>query len=39
MPMSSALSESAYGMTWRPLAETLQDTAEPMIDNGWARVK
>jgi len=39
MPMSSALSESAYGMTWRPLAETLHDTAAPMIEHGWARVK
>ena len=39
MPMSSAVSESTYGMTWRPLAETLHDTAAPMIEHGWARVK
>jgi dihydroflavonol-4-reductase len=39
MPMSSALSEEAFGMTWRPLAETLHDTASPLIENGWARVK
>ena len=39
MPMNSNLSETAYAMTWRPLAETLHDTAAPMIEQGWARVK
>jgi len=38
MPIDSALSRSAYAMSYRPVAETLRDTATPMIDEGWARV-
>ena len=39
MPMDNALSRDAYGMVYRPVADTLRDTATPMIEQGWARVK
>jgi nucleoside-diphosphate-sugar epimerase len=39
MPMDGALSKTAYGMHYRPVDETLHDTGEPMITNGWARVR
>ena len=39
MPIDSALSREAYGMSYRPVSETLRDTATPMIEQGWARVK
>ena len=38
LPMDNRRSIAAYGMTYRPMSETLRDTATPMIDNGWARV-
>lgn len=39
MPVDSALSRAAYGMQYRPVAETIKDTVLPMIEQGWARVK
>jgi nucleoside-diphosphate-sugar epimerase len=39
MPHDNTLSRSAYGMVYRPVSETLRDTAAPMIEHGWARVK
>lgn len=39
LPMDNARSRAAYGLTYRPLVDTLRDTAAPMINNGWARVK
>jgi len=39
MPMDNSLSRSAYDMVYRPVAETLRETAEPMMNEGWARVK
>ena len=39
MPIDNALSREAYGMSYRPVSETLRDTATPMIEQGWARVK
>ncbi len=39
MTMSNALSIRAYQMSYLPMDQTLRDTAEPMITNGWARVE
>lgn len=39
MPMDNRLSREAYGMVYRPIATTLRDTATPMIEQAWARVK
>lgn len=39
MPMDNTRSREAYGMVYRPVSDTLRDTATPLIDNGWARVK
>jgi dihydroflavonol-4-reductase len=39
MPMDNTRSRDAYGMVYRPVADTLRDTATPMIEHGWARVK
>ncbi|NCG20507.1 MAG: NAD-dependent epimerase/dehydratase family protein [Rhodobacterales bacterium] len=38
LPMENGLSRAKYGMTYRPLKQTLRDTAGPMIEHGWARV-
>jgi dihydroflavonol-4-reductase len=32
------LSREAYGIAYRPVDDTLRETVEPMIRNGWARV-
>lgn len=39
LPMDNRLSLQAYGVAYHPLAETLRDTAGPMIEEGWARVE
>ena len=39
MPMDNALSREAYGLEYRSVSDTLRETAAPMIDRGWARVK
>ncbi len=39
LPMDGALSASAYGVRYRSIEQTLRDTAQPMIDEGWARVQ
>jgi len=39
LPIDNALSRTAYQMSYRPVAQTLRDTATPMIEQGWARVK
>jgi dihydroflavonol-4-reductase len=38
LAMDSALSRSAYKMTYTALDDTLRDTADRMISEGWARV-
>ena len=38
MPMDNQLSRDAYQMVYRPVSQTLRDTAAPMIEHGWARV-
>lgn len=39
LTMDNGRSTAAYNMRYRPLEETLRDTGDPMIRNGWARVK
>lgn len=38
MPLDNTLSRTAYQLAYRPVSETLRDTATPLMEQGWARV-
>lgn len=39
LPMDNQLGRTTLGLRYRPVSETLRDTATPMVEHGWARVR